>query len=263
MKKQSLILCVLMPWLVEAKAQYEVVNVPDRGDTSDMRIFQFDARVSVLVPRDETNDMQKNRLGDRESAASLFSASIEMRWFVPWWERDHAVEPHFGISANAYPSLGYTSSRMSLGILIRPNVTLGFSAGSYYRRVPDDGNFVNQRSQQFDNYPLYGGYIQAADKNVSMLFTIAFERGEPIVTVRASSRIGATLGLEGLGKTLQIDFARGEFAGPGYGFSFEPTPQFRLQVLRITPDQNERNRQARIGNKLTSGFLVSASVYVN
>jgi hypothetical protein len=238
--------------------------LPDRSDTTKpTREFQYYLAISYAIPSDETNEVQAKRLGDNKTANRPVSARMEMLWYVPWWKENHSVEPHLGVRAEGYPTLGYAASRMFLGFSIRPNASVGAFSGSYYRRVASDGNFVNRRSQQFDNYSLFGGYLQASDKNIAMLFAVAFEKREPVFVIKMSSRIGETLRLRGFSRSLQIDFSREEFTGPAIGFSFEPTSKLRTQFLFVNPDNRVRNDQARLGNKLTSGVLVSASVYVN
>jgi hypothetical protein len=261
----------MFSWLFEARSQ-TVLNsgtefLPDRSDTSDMkREVAVFLRIAYNIPEDkQTSDFQKRRLGDQESRNHMFGAEMEILGFAPG-THDRMLETHGFVRLEGYP-MHYMSSYMGLGVSCRPlAASIGAFAGQYYRQVASEGNFVTRRRRQFDNYPLHGIYLQTSSSDASFFFSVTFEKREAYFTTRIASRIGQTLSLGREGsrlRSLQAIVSSEKFSGAGAGASIEVWPQVRTEVLWIVPEQRERDQQARLGNKLTSGFLVSTSFYVN
>lgn len=263
MKKNTILFAVLFSWL-NAGAQ-EVL--PDRSDTGNIQgVFQARFNLSFLIPHKETTDFQAKSLGDIEPKKRLFRGEMQMLWFVPWWQRDHMFEPQFRFDARAYPG-HYISSSMGFGVSCRPlGASIGIFTGQYYRQVPSDGNFVTRRKREFDNYPMRGAYMEASDHNASFYFSVTFEEKRTYFGTRIAGKLGHMFDLgkdERLLHTLEGVVSSEPFSGSGAGFSIELLPKVRTEVLWIIPTSQDRNDQARLGNKLTSGVLASVSCYVN
>lgn len=267
MKKTFLTCAFVFSWLL-AKSQIGLSVLPkaspNKKDTTQMFYTYF--KIYYYVPSNRPiNDFQKSRLGSKQAKSGIFGGEMEMLWYVPT-NRETMFEPHAFVRLEAYPT-HYLSSRLGFGVHCRPlNASLGYFRGEYYRQVGSEGNFTTRRRREFDNYPLSGVYLQASDKDASFFFSVTFEKRRAFLGTRLASRIGQTLEFgDKMSKlrTLEIVLSSDKFSGVGTGISVEVAPQTRLEVLWISPDQWDRNQQARLGNKLTSGLLISLGCYVN
>ena len=220
--------------------------------------------LSALFPFDEITEFQKQRMDDRAIEGNrIFKGNMEMIYY-PSTAYCHRLEPHFFFRAEAIP-MQYVSSKLGVGVSDRKlSSSVGFFTGNYLRRVPEGGNFVTRRSRRFDDYPLYGVYLQTVREDVSLFVSVAFERRHLFWSSRIAGRMGHTLGFSQYRlREMEMVGVYESFTGLGFGFSTELLPGLRADVLSVIPQEDEINEQARLNYKLGRGVMVTLNLSIN
>lgn len=265
MRNLSHIITLLFVLVAKSIYSQECLNlrpdfIPNQVDSNN---FYYFVSSSYFLSVGQKNYFQKKVLKpDASKGDRLMKGELEMLYFVSN-KYDASLAPHVFLRVDVFPSF-YMSSRFGAGVSFRNlNSSAGLFYGTYYRRVPYDGNFVTRRKKMFDNYNLYGFYLQSSIGYSSLFASLAFEPHKVYHSVMANLAFGEKLFTGKTLRTLGVVFSSEEFFGQGIGLSIFPMKRTRFHVEYITPKERDSNLQARLQNELSSGFLIGVSHTVN
>lgn len=248
----------------------EVLNmrtdfIPNEVDSNNVYVC---FSLSYIIPKakEETTFQKSIQREDVQKGNRLMKAEMEMVLF-PFVKYENEFHPHAFVRLDVLPSSGYLSSRFGIGLSSKTlNSSVGFFHGNYYRRVPYEANFITRRKRSFEAYGLSGLYLQSSSTYANFHFSMAFEKTHIFTSTRVGGRVGEILKLGEVNsqlRTTEVVMNYESLTGIGFGLSASPFERARLEILRIIPDQEDVNEQMRIQNKLSSGFLISMSYFVD
>lgn len=197
-----------------------------------------------------------------------FDTEMEFNYFfghILGVDYDARFQPNAHVRIHAF--LNYMSSTYGLGISDKKLLSsVGFFYGSYYRKVPEDGNFVTRRRKIFENYPLQGFYLQSSSSHASVFLSIAKERKRFYEYVRLTYKPAGKFVYfrkSGLLQNLQVVYTKEDFSGNGFGLSLGCVKNTNIELKWTIPDNLEKAEQLRVGYKMTSGAILKVEYWVN
>ncbi len=264
-KAMKKLACMLVVALTSACAfsQERTDVIPNEVDSNN---FYYFVSVSYIFPDSRENEFQKSRLrSDAIRGNRLSKAEIEMVLF-PSKKYGGEIHPHLILRVDAIPS-SYLSSRFGFGITSKSlGSSLGFFYGTYYRRVPYEANFITRRKRSFENYGLWGFYLQSLSDDASFAFSMAFEKTHTFISARVGWNVGQYLTSSELEiglSTLEAVLSYESLSGAGGGFAIRPFARARIELFRVVPDKADVTEQARLQTKLSPNFKFRLAYYVD
>lgn len=268
MKNIILFLLVCVPSFAYSQRVLELVPnyFAEEGDSGKVFVL-FSTSYLLPVVEEENQVLKYTKVATPQrrivEGQRLFSAEMEILT-LPCYRYQNRFQPHAFFRAQAFLS-NYVSSMVGVGISDKKlSTSLGVFAGSYFRRSPGEGNFISKVGR-FEYAPLVGFYIQTKSEYASFMFSYAKEEDEALKYARMSGKVGNMCRLlkgSRVTKSSELVVTFQNFTGLTAGLSFEPVSRLRLDTSWIIPEQREIYNQARIDEKLSKGFLISLSYYV-
>ncbi len=237
--------------------------LPNKVDSNNLYVS---VGASYIYPLTETTNFQKANLQKGHQRGNRFQkAEMEILFFTSQ-QYSHRFEPYVFFRTEAFP-MSYISSKFGVAVADRnANSSVGFFFGNYLRNVPYEANFTTRRGKSFENYPLYGGFLQSSRPEGTYFLSLAREYSRISFSSRMTLRLGQILSLgkdNSFTRTSQLVLQFENLSGYGAGFSLRILHQVQFEVLWTVPVKEEQDFQARLRNKLSRGFLFEIRFYVN